>query len=98
MVEKITRDELDSFNELLQKEKDILERIMSSSDDIYNAYYNDKFILIQFKSGKSISSDYLDGLSDLVDYSGYAISVVTVTEEFFKLKYTEEILQITIRL
>ena len=96
MTEKITREELDSFHELLQKEKSILDRIMSSSEDIYNAYYNDKLVLIQFKSGKQISSDYLDRLSDLIDYQSYSIGIVTVTEEFFKLKYTEEVLQITI--
>ena len=98
MGEKITREELDSFNELLQKERSILERIMASSKNIYNVYCNDRMVLIQFKSGKSISSGYLDSLSDLIDYKDYTVSVVSVTEEFFKLKYTEDILQITIRL
>ena len=93
---KITRKELDNFNDMIKMEKVLLEKIMDSHDGIYNVYYNAGMIIIQFRKGRPIESEYLEGLHNLVDYVSYRIDVVTVTEEFFKIKYDEEILQLTI--
>lgn len=95
---RVTRDEIKEFNLLIQKEKDMLDRIMCSHEDIYNVYYNDNTVIIQFKAGRNIPGDYLEGLDDVIEYDSYEIGIGTVVEEFLKFKYSEDILQITIRL
>ena len=97
-MDKITKKELQSYNEILKMEKSMLNRIISSNGDIYKVYYTDNMMIMQFKSGKTISKDYLDRLSDIIEYKDYAISIATVEEEFFKLKYKEELLQLNIQL
>ena len=76
----------------------MLNRILSSNEDIYKVYYTDNMMIMQFKSGKNISKGYLDKLSDIIEYTDYRISIATVEEEFFKLKYKEEVLQLNIQL
>lgn len=95
---KITKEELENFNRLIEMEKNLLEKIMGSHDGIHNVYYNSGLIIIQFKKGWVIESDYLEHLHELVDYDSYTIDIVKVSEEFFKIKYTEDILQLNIRL
>ena len=97
-MKKITREELQAYKDILLKEKEMLNKIISSNEDIYKVYYNDKMIIIQFKNGKHISNDYLDNLKDLIDYQGYSLEVATITEEFLKIKYTEQVLQLNIML
>ena len=53
---------------------------------------------IQFKSGKPITNEYLDKLDEVIDYISYNISIATVEEEFFKLKYKEDVLQLNLQL
>ena len=97
-MDKITRKELHSYNEIIKMEKSMLNRILSSNEDIYKVYYTDNMMIMQFKSGKNISKGYLDKLSDIIEYTDYMISIATVEEEFFKLKYKEEVLQLNIQL
>ena len=97
-IEKITKKELETFNRIIEMEKKIVDTIMSSSDDIYNVYYNNDMVIILFKNGKTITKEYLDNLQKIIDYKDYSITIATVTEQFFKIKYTEEVLQINITL
>ena len=97
-MDKITEKELQLYNEIIEMEKSILNRIIASNEDIYKVYYTDNMVVLQFKSGKTISKDYLDKLSDIIEYKDYDISIATVEEEFFKFKYKEEVLQLNIQL
>lgn len=98
MTEKITREELGIFNELIQMEQEMLTKILSSNEDIHKAYYTGDMMVLQFKNGKPINSEYLGNLNELVDYRKYSIEVATVTEEIFKIKYKEQVLQLNIYL
>lgn len=93
---KITRDDLNSYNEIVKKEKEMLEKVLSSNGDIYKVFYNNNIMVIQFKHSKPVTSEYLESLNDLIDYDWYSIEAVTITEEFFKIKYKEQVLQLNI--
>ena len=99
-MKKITHEELESFNQLIQKEQEILNRIISSNKDISKTFYNPekRLMIIQFQSGKPIHSDYLNSLKELMDYKSYSIVITSVTEKIFKISYTEQILQLNIYL
>ena len=93
---QITKEEIDNFKEMMNIERRMLDKIYSSNEDILNVFYNDKAVAIQFRNGKSITNDYLESLHELIDYESYSITIATVTEEFLKLKYTEDVLQLNI--
>lgn len=95
---KITKKELQTYNEIVEMERVMLDKILSSNEDIYKVYYTDNVMAILFKNGKTITKEYLDKLEEVIDYKDYAISIATIEEEFFKLKYTEEVLQLNILL
>lgn len=98
MISKITREELKVFNELIEMEQIMLNKILSSNENIHRAYYTGEMIVLQFKSGKEIDSKYLETLKDLIDYKNYSIEIATITEEIFKIKYKEQVLQLNIYL
>ncbi len=93
---KITKEDLQNYKNLLQKEKDLLNKFLESNSGISRVYYNEDMVIIQFLSHCSIGSDYLDNLKELIDYKSYTVEVATVTNEFFKIKYDENILQLKI--
>ena len=95
---KITREELQAYKKILEMEKDMLNRIISSNEDIYKVAYADNMIVILFKNGKQLTNDYLEKLNQLIDYQRYTLEVATITEEFFKMKYTEQVLRLNIYL
>lgn len=95
---KITKEELQSYKKILEMEKDMLNRIISSNEDIYKVAYADNMIVILFKNGKQLTNDYLEKLNQLIDYQRYTLEVATITEEFFKMKYTEQVLRLNIYL
>ena len=96
--ERITKEDLQTYKKLLQKEQEILDKLLSSNEDITKVYYNDKIVIIQFKAGRPITSTYLTQLNKLMDYKSYTIETVTTTETFMKIKYQEQILQLNIQL
>ena len=79
-------------------EKDMLNKIISSNEDIYKVAYADNMIIILFKNGKQLTNDYLEKLNQLIDYQRYTLEVATINEEFFKMKYTEQVLRLNIYL
>ena len=98
MPVKITKEELSNYKALIKAEKDLLNKFFISNENIDKVFYNENMVIIQFISGYSISSDYLNGLSDMIDYSSYSINCATVTKSFFKVKYDENVLQLIILL
>ena len=95
---KITKEELQSYKKILEMEKDMLNKIISSNEDIYKVAYADNMIIILFKNGKQLTNDYLEKLNQLIDYQRYTLEVATINEEFFKMKYTEQVLRLNIYL
>ena len=98
MKNRITKEDLETYNQLIAKEKEILDKILESHNNIGNVFYNGEYIIIQFKPGTPLDSQYLNHLHELVEYKQYTIDTVTIVEEFFKLQYKEQILQLNIQL
>lgn len=95
---KITKEDLTIYKSILEKEQEILNRIISTNEDISKVYYNENLIIIQFQSGKKLNSKYLEELQDIIEYKMYEIETVTVTKQFFRIKYDEQVLQMNIHL
>lgn len=98
MADKITREELNNYHKIIEHEQKVMSTILESNEDIYRVLYDNNKIQIQFKNGKQITKDYLDSLSNLIEFKDYNISSVTVKMSFFKLSYEEELLQIELTL
>lgn len=96
MSSKITREDLNQYNEIVRMEREMMEKVLSSNEGIYKVFYNNDIMVIQFKHKKPVTSDYLESLDGLIDYKSYSIEAVTITEELFKIKYKEEVLQLNI--
>lgn len=92
----ITKQELNNHKFLIESEKRIFQKFYDFNDNISKMYYDGEIIIIQFHSGYKLDSDYLERLRDLVDYSSYHIENIVVTNEIFKIKYDENVLQLTI--
>lgn len=87
---------MQNYKNLLRKEKELLGKFFESNEKITKVYYNEDLVIIQFSSDYSLTSQYLESLKDLIDYKEYVVKVVTITNEIFKLKYDEQILQLNI--
>ncbi len=98
MADKITREELNNYHKIIEHEQKVMKTILESNEDIYRVLYDNNKVQIQFKNGKQITKDYLDSLSNLIEFKDYNISSVTVKMSFFKLSYEEELLQIELTL
>lgn len=96
--DKITKEDLQIYKDILAKEQEMLNKVLETSNNISKIFYNDKIIVLQFKAGTTIDNTYIEKLNDIIDYKGYSIEPVTVTEEFLKIKYKEHTLQINIML
>lgn len=95
---KITTEDLQTYKKLITKEQEILNTLLSSNEDISKVYYNENIIILQFQAGKPITSTYLKELENIMDYQSYTIETVTTEEQFLKIKYHEQVLQLNIRL
>lgn len=94
----ITKDDLLNYKKLIMAEKSLFNKFLESSNEITKVFYNEDKIVIQFRAGHVLTSDYLNGLHNLIEHSSYSVETVTVTKEFLKIKYDENILQLTITL
>ena len=97
-IMKITKEDLQVYKDILAKEQDMLNRILQTNENISKIYYNENLIVMQFKTGTTLTNEYLEKLKDIIEYKSYNIETVTVTEKFLNIKYKENILQLNILL
>ena len=95
-IMKITKEDLQVYKDILAKEQDMLNRILETNENISKIYYNENLIVMQFKTGTTLTNEYLEKLKDIIEYKSYNIETVTVTEKFLNIKYKENILQLNI--
>lgn len=97
-IMKITKEDLQVYKDILAKEQDMLNRILETNENISKIYYNENIIVMQFKTGTTLTNEYLEKLKDIIEYKSYNIETVTVTEKFLNIKYKENTLQLNILL
>ena len=95
-IMKITKEDLQVYKDILAKEQDMLNRILETNENISKIYYNENLIVMQFKTGTTLTNEYLEKLKDIIEYKSYNIETVTVTEKFLNIKYKENTLQLNI--